>query len=305
MSIPGDQNNPYAQPQPQPQPNPYGQMPPVPPNPVPAPQNLAPAPLNPYGQPAPPQPPGGYGYPAPGLPPMGAPGAPGGTGRGVSGWLWALGGVVAASAIWASVMFATGGFSAGSGPDLAGYAYTDDLCAATSMTPFTDAHYKPTQNTGTAAKDPNPQHSGAQQTSMDTMWCNIGLTQEGASTTGYSSTWVYNAVTLHKKADPAPEFADIYRSYEKQGMSVGYKVDQVQGLGDEAYLVTRNDAGSTTGSYVILAVRVGGLTYQSTWSSYSTSTATTKQPTSDEVTQMLKSSASETLKHLQRGGGGR
>ncbi|WP_244942974.1 hypothetical protein [Streptomyces inhibens] len=291
MSISGDQNNPYP-----PQPNPYGQ--------VPAPQNPVPAQQNPYAQPPPPQAPGGgYGYPAPGIPapPVGPPGAAGGTGRGLSGWLWAIGGVVAASAIWGSVLFATGGFSSEPSPDLAGYGYTSDLCADTSLTSFENAHYKTKASTGTASKDANPQHSGAQQNSLDTMWCNVTLEQENASSSDYSSIWLYNTATLHKKTDPAPEFADGYRSYEKQDTSVGYKVESVPGIGDEAYLVTRNDQGSSsTGSYVILGVRDGWMTYQSTWSSYASSSSTGKQPTSAEVATMLKTSATETLKRLQR-----
>ncbi|MFC5251056.1 hypothetical protein [Streptomyces nigrescens] len=291
MSISGDQNNPYNQPQP----HPYGQ--------VPAPQNPVPAQQNPYAHQAPPQgPAGGYGYPASGMPaaPLGAPGAPDGAGRGMSGWLWAIGGAVAASAIWGSVLFATGGFSSEPSPDLAGYGYTSDLCAETSMTPFENADFKTKANTGTASKNTNPQHSGAQQASLDTMWCNVSLEKENASSSDYSSTWLYNTATLHKKTDPAPEFADGYRSYEKQDASVGYRVEAVPGLGDEAFLVTRKDDGSTnSGSYVILGVRDGWMTYQSTWSSYASSRSSTKPPTADEVATMLKTSATETLKRLQ------
>ncbi|MFF8785638.1 hypothetical protein [Streptomyces sp. NPDC015125] len=296
MSISGDQNNPYAQPQP----NPYGQ--------VPAPQNPVPTQQNPYAQQAiPPGQNGGYGYPAPGVPappigpPAGAPVAvPGGAGRGPSGWLWAAGGVVAASAIWASVLFATGGFSSAPSPDLAGYAYTSDLCGDTSMAPFENAHYKTKVNTGTASKDANPQHSGAQLTSLDTMTCNVSFEQDGASTSAYSSTWLYNTATLHRKTDPTPEFADGYRSYEKQDTSVGYKVEAVPGIGDEAYLVTRKDEGGTSSSsYVILGVRDGWMTYQSTWSSYASSSGGGKQPTATEVATMLKTSATETLKRLR------
>ena len=289
MSISGEQHNPYAQPQP----NPYGQVP---------------AQQNPYAQQGPPQgaphgPPGGYGYPAPGVPgaPVGAPGAPGGSGgRGASGWLWAVGGAFAASAMWASVMFATGGFGGSeASPDLAGYSYTSDLCADTSMTPFENADYRTKQNTSTAAKDPNPQHSGSQQPSLDSMWCNISLEQKTASSSDYSSTLVYNTATLHKKSDPGPEFGDGYRAYEKQDTSVDYRVESVSGLGDEAYLVTRKDEGSSSsGSYVILGVRDGWMTYQSTWSSYASSSAG-KQPSSEEVATMLKSSATETLRRLR------
>ncbi|SEE98569.1 hypothetical protein SAMN05428954_5015 [Streptomyces sp. 2112.3] len=314
MSISGDQNNPYAQPQP----NPYGQVP-APQNPVPAQQNpYAPrnphAPEIPYPQQAiPPGQTGGYGYPAPGVPapPTGPPAGasvatPGGAGRGMSGWLWAVGGVVAASAIWASLLFATGGFSSEPSPDLAGYAYTSDLCADTAMAPFEDARYKTKVSTGTASKDANPQHSGAQLKSLDTMTCNISFEQDGASTSAYSSTWLYNTATLHKQTDPTREFADGYRSYEKQDTSVGYRVEAVPGLGDEAYLVTRKDDGSTSSSsYVILGVRDGWMTYQSTWSSYTASSGSGsdsgKQPTATDVATMLKSSATETLRRLRPG----
>ncbi|MFJ5799845.1 hypothetical protein [Streptomyces decoyicus] len=300
MSISGDQNNPYGPPQP----NPYGQ--------VPAAQNPVPAQQNPYAQQAMPQGPGaGYGYPTPGVPapplgaPVGAPGAsPGGAGRGMSGWLWAIGGAVAASAIWGSVLFATGGFSSEPTPDLAGYAYTGDLCADTSLTPFQDAHFKTKANTGTASKDANPQHSGTQLKTLDTMTCNVSFEQENAGSSAYSSTWLYNTATLHRGSDPAPEFADGYRSYEKQDASVGYRVEAVAGLGDEAYLVTRKDEGGTSNSsYVILGVRDGWMTYQSTWSSYASSSSSGsdsgKQPTATEVATMLKTSATETLKRLQ------
>ncbi|MFE1175876.1 hypothetical protein [Streptomyces sp. NPDC058773] len=150
------------------------------------------------------------------------------------------------------MLFATGGFSSDPTPDLAGYGYTSDLCADTSMT-------------------------------------------------AYSSTWLSNTATLHKKTDPGPEFADSYRSYEKQDSSVGYRVEAVPGLGDEAFLVTRKDDGSTNSgsSYVLLGVRDGWMTYQSTWSSYASSRGSTKPPTTDEIATMLKNSATETLKRLQ------
>ncbi|MFI1261320.1 MULTISPECIES: hypothetical protein [Streptomyces] len=292
MSISGEQNNPYTQPQA----NPYGQ--------VPTPQNAAVPQQNPYAQQppqqVPPVPGGGYGYPAGGIPspPPGPPGAREGAGRGKAGWLWAIGGAVAASAIWASVLFATGGFSDGADPDLAGYGYTDDLCAKTSLTPFENAHFK--IKASTSAKDANPQHTGAQQNTMDTMSCNVSLEPQNAGSSDYSSTWMYSTVTLHKKSDPAPEFADSYRSYEKQEASTRYTVEAVPGIADEAYLVTRQDTGgSSDGSYVILAVRDGWMTFQSTWSSYASSSSTAKQPTPAEVATMLKTSATETLKRLQ------
>ncbi|WP_239010145.1 hypothetical protein [Streptomyces sp. 769] len=320
MSNTGDQNNPFSVPQPPPG---YG-PPRAPQNPYarPIPQGTPPG-----APPAAPRGPGGYGYPAAGNPGMpgvprvayGAPsgGTPGGAARqGVSGWLWALGGAVAATAIGASVMFATGAFSSTPAPELKGYAFRDDLCAATSLTPFENAHYKAKPNTGGStgsgsgagsgsgssgpSSPPNPQHSGSRMNSMDSMWCNISLTPETTGIHDYSSTWVYNSVTLHKKADPGPEFADTYRSYEKQQTSISYKVEPVSGIGDEAYLVTRSDTpGSNNSTYVILAVRDGWMTYQSTWSSYTPSGGSGKPPSSAEIATMLESSAKETFKRLR------
>ncbi|MFG2222201.1 hypothetical protein [Streptomyces sp. NPDC048644] len=276
--LSGDPNRLYPQP--------YGQ--------APAPHNPVPAQQNPYAQQPPPQAPGGYGYPATGPQP---PAPPGDGGRGASGWPWAIGGAVAASAIWASVMFATGSFgSSEPSPDLAGYSYTSDLCADTSLTPFESARYR---TKGSSANAPNPQHSGAQQPAIDSMWCNVSLEKEGESSSDYASNYLYNSVTLHKKADPAPEFADGYRAYEKQDTSVDYAVEPVTGIGDEAYLVTRKDSSNNSGSYVILGVRDGWLTYQSTWSSYASSRSSSTPPGTDEIADMLKSSARETLGKLR------
>ncbi|MGV4923842.1 hypothetical protein [Streptomyces sp. BHT-5-2] len=240
-------------------------------------------------------------------------GAGGGAGgRGVSGWLWAVGGAVAATAIGASVMFATGAFSPEPSPDLKGYAFRDDLCAATSLAPFANGHYKAKPSTGSGSgaasgsgpsgvsSPPNPQHSGSRMNSMDSMWCNVSLSADKAGAGDYSSTWLYNSVTLHKKTDPRPEFGDVYRAYEKQQTTVSYKVEPVTGLGDEAYLVTRNDSpGGGKSAYVVLAVRDGWLTYQSTWSSYTTANSTAKPPSSAELATMLETSAKETLKRLR------
>ncbi|MFH9420847.1 hypothetical protein [Streptomyces sp. NPDC017529] len=315
MSIPGDQHNPYAQPQ---QPAP-AQPPSPPPSPSTAQQGPGPGPYgpgvpqqNPYAQA--PGAGGAYGYPAPGGPqqPGAAPGpggfdgagGPGGPdGRGAGHWLWAFGGAVAASAMGGAVLFAAGAFGdARPDPDLAGYSYTSDLCHQTSFTPFESSNYKikpaggsASGSSGTAAQ--NPQYSGVQQGSLDSMWCNAELKPSDASSSDYSSTWVYSTATLHKKTDPSAEFADSYRAYESQRSSIAYKVTSVPGIGDEAYLVNRTDDSS--GAYVILGVRDGWATYQITWSSYTSRSGSAKPPTTEQVSGMLKTSATETLRKLR------
>ncbi|KIZ18353.1 hypothetical protein SNA_06915 [Streptomyces natalensis ATCC 27448] len=234
-------------------------------------------------------------------------GGTGGGRGGASGWVWAVGGAIAASAVWASVMFATGAFSSEPRADLAGYTYTDDLCAATSLTPVKDAGFavEERHSAGSDGRTANPEHSGSRQTAMDSMWCNASFKRKDASVGDYSSAWLYSTATLHKKSDPGPEFAAGYLAYEKQGSSVEYRVERVTGLGDDAYLVSqKNKDGGSGSSYVILGVRDGWMTYQSTWSNFPSSSASGKQPTGDDVATMLKTSARETLQRL-RGSGAR
>ncbi|MFD7661443.1 hypothetical protein [Streptomyces sp. NPDC059788] len=262
---------------------------------------------------------GAYGFPAaggpqqPGVVPAGTGGSVSGGGGGTGGsgggsaqhWLWALGGAVAASAMGGALLFAVGAFGdARPDPDLAGYSYTSDLCDRTSFTPFESANFKikpagssSSSSGASGGGAQNPQYSGVQQGALDSMWCNAELKPSGADSGDYSSTWVYSSATLHKKTDPAPEFADNYRAYESQRSSISYKVTPVPGLGDEAYVVSRSDDSS--GSYVILGVRDGWATYQITWSSYTSRTSSTKPPTTEQVTGMLKSSATETLRKLR------
>ncbi|WKX70274.1 hypothetical protein [Streptomyces sp. XD-27] len=206
MSIPGEQPNPYAQqpqpygpPQPQPhgQPNPYAAQVPQ----QPAAQAGAPGP---YAQPTLPGTPlpssGGFG---PTTPPPAAP--PTGAGRS-RGWLWGLGGAVAASAVWAGVLFATGAFDDDDKPaaekkpkaNLAGYHYVTDLCKATDLGPYEARGYALQEREG------NPLASGSQQSALDSMTCDLDFNPPDRGPSEFSSTYVNTEVYLHRKSDPAP-----------------------------------------------------------------------------------------------------
>ncbi|WP_223736473.1 hypothetical protein [Streptomyces purpurogeneiscleroticus] len=252
---------------------------------------------HPYGAP-----PAGYGYPAavPGAGYGGGPGGSGGTrgGKGMPSWLWAVGGAVVASAVWAGVLAVTGGLSGEPSPDLRGYRYQSDLCRSVSWTPFEDARFKMEDSSTSDSAGENPEPSGHQDPALDSMWCNADLVSEDAGDNDYSSTLVYSKAFLHKKTDPAPEFAARYRSYEQEQSSTDYKVEPVRGIGDEAYLVTREETADSKGSYVVLGIRDGWLTYETTWSSYSSSN-TTGRPDSTEVADMLRTSAKETLARMR------
>ncbi|MBB5933021.1 hypothetical protein [Streptomyces zagrosensis] len=338
MSIPGDQPNPYAQSQsnpygdvpPQPPggqqqpgqqdprqaPNPYA-YPPTPAGPQPGPVGAAAHPTmpggvptqppgqvpgqagHPMGQPQPPAPypgqvPAGYG---PGVP---TPSAPSGSTKG-RGLLWAAGGAVVASALWAGGLLATGGFGDDEAKaDLAGYQYTGNLCGSTDYAPFEEAGFKKDEST---SGDKNPRASGTEHEALDSMDCNTDLkASESSSSSDYSSTWVATSAHLHHKTDPEPEFEARYRAYENQkGSTYTYKVKPVPDLGDEAYLVTQEEKdGDDEGSYVILAVRDGWMTYQTSWSNYVSGSSNSTPPNSEKVGKMLSQSAKVTMERLQR-----
>ncbi|MFE2182782.1 hypothetical protein [Streptomyces sp. NPDC059455] len=268
------------------------------------PPQVQPSQHNPYAQPTMPSIPlgGGYG-------PMGAPGTPpgvppmgpgGGAGGGGKGWLWGLGGVVVASAVWAGVLFATGGFDGSEAEaDLAGYRYTTNLCGSTDSHAFEASGYEQKDESGSTS---NPQHSSSENPALDSMTCNIDFEPSGASTSDYSSVWLYTTASLHKKTDPGPEFEAQYRAYEDQKTSTySYQVSPVRGLGEEAYVVRQESKSSTsnTGAYVILAVRDGWMTYQSTWSEYVSTSSSASAKTPEEATEMLKKSAKATLEKMK------
>ncbi|MEU0839296.1 hypothetical protein ABZ370_07470 [Streptomyces sp. NPDC005962] len=243
-----------------------------------------------------PQPGGGYGaYGAP------SPMPPGGGGRNGGGggkdWLWALGGAVVASAVWAGVVFATGGFGGEPKADLAGYRYLSNLCTSTDLKAVEDAGYEQKDSSGSA----NPRHSASRDPALDSMTCSVDFEPTDASTSDYSSEWLSTTAGLHRKTNPEPEFEAQYRQYEDQRTSsYTYKVSEVDDLGDEAYVVTQRNSGSSdTGAYVILGVREGWTTYQSTWSEYVSSSSSADPMTTEEATEMLEKSARATLAKMK------
>ncbi|MGW7543777.1 hypothetical protein ACWGKQ_22075 [Streptomyces sp. NPDC054770] len=276
----------------QPAPPPQQQPPAVSPQPTaypyPNPQSPPPPPQNPYAQPAAPQQANpyavqpGYGYPPPAVPPS----ATGGNaaGRAV---LWAVVGAVVASAAWAGGLFLTGGF--GGSADLRGYRAPANLCSSADYSSFKDeypvADSAPTKN---AMKDP----------ALDESYCSLSLKK---TSTSYGDAYLTMQIDLHKKTDPAPEFTATWKNYGDS--HTDYDVTPVQGIGDEAYLVTQDTSnGSTTSGsrYATLAVRDGWMTYTMYYSAYFSSyDSDTDPPTLDSVTGWLKTDTKSTLEQLK------
>ncbi|HEY5834517.1 hypothetical protein [Streptomyces sp.] len=241
---------------------------------------------NPYAQPSPYAP---QGYYAPGAPPPGAAQPGGGRGgRAGRAVLWAVVGAAVASALWGGGVLLLGGSDSASA-DLRGYRTKSDLCATADLSAF-EAKYPQADSTPTGYT--------AKGESLDRMSCDKGLEMAGSS---YADAYLSIDVDLHKKSDPAPEFADAWLGYKQHGAS--YVVTPVGGFGDEAYLVTEDTVTSGSGDReVILAVRDGWMTYSMSWrvyvSSYDTDQGKTA-PTVGEATEWVKAATRATLAKLR------
>ncbi|MFW6693866.1 hypothetical protein [Streptomyces sp. MAR4 CNX-425] len=295
MSIPpGQPPNPYQQNNPNP--NPYAQQQPQGsvPQQYPYAQPTMPAgvPLaNQAGAGAPPgQPPGApAGQPA-GMPPGAPPGAP--AKKSVPGWLWGLGGLVVASAVWAGVLFATGGFSDEEPEAVLGYAFEKDLCGSTELKAF-DERYDVEQSAEDATG------WGSQQDGLDQSFCSWNLTDREADSSDYSSSYLSSSAIWHEASDPTGEFAATYKGFEDRSTDdYEYRTEPVGDLGEEAFLVREDSGGDSSSRSMSLAVRDGWFTYEMDWSYYGGGTDSAEPPSYDEVERMLKAEMKAALAGL-------
>ncbi|MFF3484640.1 hypothetical protein ACFYXC_15405 [Streptomyces sp. NPDC002701] len=229
----------------------------------------------------PPAPPYAYGQP-PGFPPPS--GGRGTAGRAV---LWAAVGAVVASALWAGGILLLDPL--GDDPDLAGYRARANLCSAVDYTSLRGEY---------AEEDDAPTHNALKHKALDQSYCSISLKKSASSS--YSDAYLSVQMELHKETDPSAEFTALWSEYDQRYED--YDVEKVSGHGDEAYLVTEDttSGSGTSGSRaVILAVRDGWMTYQMSWSVYTTSYGTSTPPTVDEVARWVRSDTRSTLENLR------
>ncbi|WP_327686071.1 hypothetical protein [Streptomyces sp. NBC_00467] len=153
-------------------------------------------------------------------------------------WVWGVGGVVVASALWAVALPLLGGLDRK--PDMRGYELDRDLCRSLQL---------PAIGGAIAPREPTPlADSGLlKHPALDQIQCLISL---GSPTNGEKGGdgWSIDhtvglEVALHKKADPAVEF-EARRRVTDVGVVPEELVETVPDLGDKAYLVTP-DAGSS------------------------------------------------------------
>jgi len=201
--------------------------------------------------------------------------------------LWAALGAVVASVVWAGGVFLLGGEG---DPDLRGYQSRSNLCSAVDYSSLRREYPE---------EDDSPTHNSLEHTALDQNYCSISLRKSASSS--ISDAYFSVQMDLHKTTDPAPEFTALWSEYDQRYDD--YEVEPLIGFGDEAYLVTEDTTtGSSSGGsrVVTLAVRDGWMTYQMTWSVYTTSYEDEDDvPEVSEVTRWMKTDTESTLENLK------
>ncbi|QGV78801.1 hypothetical protein [Streptomyces ficellus] len=138
-------------------------------------------------------------------------------------WLWALGGVLVSSALWAGGLYAYQAM----GPSLGGYRTSDNLCDAADL-PALRAKY------GERAEGTDEGQN--RHEALDQALCSVTLSAAGDDDgPGYGIDVTYD---LHKVTDPGPEFEPFATG---SGWD-GWDWKPVEGLGERA-LFAQDDEG--------------------------------------------------------------
>jgi len=117
-------------------------------------------------------------------------------------WVWALGGIVAASAVWAGLLQATG-YDHTAAPDLHGFHLTGSPCTSANMEPLTDVVSAGGFSVGSPSVRKGP--------ALDHISC--GLTSSIPYGDGWARSYALSVTfDLHKKTDPRAEFQDTYHA---------------------------------------------------------------------------------------------
>ncbi|MFJ6695794.1 hypothetical protein ACIQM4_06945 [Streptomyces sp. NPDC091272] len=161
-------------------------------------------------------------------------------------WLWALGGAVAASALWAAGLYAYGG----QGPEQHGYRLERRSCEKVRL-PAMSARLG---RVDTAAGYSNAFHDLA----LDRLDCSVQLRSQ--VTDGKRRSYlVHFSVEQHRLTDPGPEFEARLRldhgGVEGDAQTgLAGRLSPVPGLGDKAYFFALDYGGES----MTLAVQHGG-----------------------------------------------
>jgi hypothetical protein len=153
-------------------------------------------------------------------------------------WLWALGGMVLASALWAAALFLYG--LGDRKPDMHGYRLDQNPCPSLQLKSI-GAAIAPREST-TKLEGGLLNHAA-----LDQVQCFIPLRSRARAErpgNGWSIDYTVGiTVALHKKTDPGAEFEARQRVTEF-GVDPEAKLETVPDLGDKAYLLTGDDGNS-------------------------------------------------------------
>ncbi|WP_327249069.1 hypothetical protein [Streptomyces sp. NBC_01320] len=153
-------------------------------------------------------------------------------------WLWALGGVVMASALWTAALFLYG--VGDRKPDMHGYQLDQDPCPSIQLKSI-GAAIAPRESI------PKVESGLLNHAVLDQVHRFLPLRSRARAErpeNGWSIDYAVEiTVALHKKTDPGAEF-EARRGVTDLGVDPEAKLETVPDLGDKAYLLTRDDGNS-------------------------------------------------------------
>jgi hypothetical protein len=217
-------------------------------------------------------------------------------------WLWAAGGVVVASAVWATVLHGTGG----TGPDLHGYHLSGNPCSGDALKPLKDAVGRRDFAASSATVSKGP--------ALDELSC--VLTTVSSADDGWAATYTISvSIDLHKKTDPRAEFENSRDAQVSSlpgggtdgservalagsGFTSATDVHPLTGVGDEGYLLTPRGPGQTIEVLhggAVLTLQISGYTQ---WNGSDQSAADTGDPPKDPDLTHLRPAMTTAMRHL-------
>ncbi|MGR8008556.1 hypothetical protein [Streptomyces hypolithicus] len=147
--------------------------------------------------------------------------------RGRRPWLWAAGGALCASALWAGGLYAAGSEP---GVDTRGYTVGEGLCEKAELAALG-------LSLGKRSRSYEPFEVTTEHAALDTATCTVSFVPTKPPKKGWMVTYeVQLAAELHKKADPEPEF-EALASRPDWGNALSPQPQEVPGLGDRALLI--------------------------------------------------------------------
>ncbi|WP_329177507.1 hypothetical protein [Streptomyces sp. NBC_01477] len=169
-------------------------------------------------------------------------------------WVWGVGGVVLASALWAGGLRLWSAHHNGR-PDLHGYVLGDSPCGGSTLAPLTRA----LRAADSAAVSPAAARLGP---ALDQIRCtlSVGAPDSGGGMDRYE---IFVTIDLHKRTDPRPEFDDQLR-IDGTDLTPVESAHRVAGLGDEAVAQTLSRQSEE------LKVLHGGAVFTLTLTGYAT-----------------------------------